>query len=374
MGEAGIPDGIEPLAEVPGLSIRYPIATLGGCVVAADTAVAAALRHRPDVHSISYLGRADADPTLHLPHRHWDSAKDPLPYRNVAGALQPAFAQLNLTDPPPATDAPPVRVAVIDGGFYALGRHPYLAGIGERLIGQRDYVDGDDRTDEATVHGTRVLALLAAGATYRYRSAAHGCAEFLLLRTENVTTEQAAELYHLMGALEYAVAQDVRLIHLSLGYRPSDGPADRLHRARLARVLDWVSAQNVLLISSAGNAAERPVSVPADHPQVLAVGALDVIQNPAAFSSVGVRKPELAAPGVRLPVVNGYGGQLSALSGTSYSAPLVSALAIRLWYAHPAATAADLRAALLHGTGNADRFGLPDYRRAARFLAAHAQR
>ena len=360
----------EALRQAPGVKLHYRLDWHRGAVIVADSTAAAALSQTAGIGSVEWIGSVQGRPALRLPHRRWDDADAPLPHRHAAGALHTVQARLALPDDHgPA--GPPVRIAVLDGGFYGYDRHPYLHGIADRLLGTYDFVDADSSVAELSAHGTKVLALLAGAADHRYRAAAAG-ARYLLLRTEDVYQENPVELYHFMAALEAAAAHNVQLVHASLGYYLEATPANDRHRGRLARSLERALAANMLIVTSGGNRKNHPVGIPADHPGVLAVGALDLRNRPAVFSSRSGSKPELGAPGVRVPVVSTYGTGLHLATGSSYGAPLVTALAARLWAARPGTDAATLKRALLESRaatvpGDAI-FGLPSFERALRLL------
>ena len=360
----------EALRQAPDVQLHYRLDWHRGVVVVADSTAAAVLAQTEDISSVEWIGSVPDRPALRLPHRRWDDADAPLPHRYPAGALHAVQARLALPDDRrPA--APPVRIAVLDGGFYGYERHPYLQGLSERLLGTYDFVDADSSVAELSAHGTKVLALLAGMADYHYRAGAAD-ARYLLFRTEDVYQENPVELYHFMAALEAAAAHRVQLVHASLGYYLAATPANDRHRARLARSLERALDENMLIVTSGGNRKDRAVSIPADHPGVLAVGALDLRNRPAAFSSRSPHKPELGAPGVRVPVISTYGTRLHTASGSSYGAPLVTALAARLWATRPEVTAAALRRALLDSRAETAPgegiFGLPSFERAGQLL------
>ncbi|MBC3189753.1 type VII secretion-associated serine protease mycosin [Pseudonocardia sp. C8] len=230
-------------------------------------------------------------------------------------------------------------VAVIDTGVAPV---PRLAG---RLRGGGDYLAGGDGLDDCDGHGTGV-ALLLAGAADPATGAGAGmapAAQLLSLRQssgrftvrgDDGADRPAGEVRTLAAAITRAVALGASVINVS---EVVCVPADRLDDAGAA-LRDAVAAAaraDVLVVAAAGNldpsgtctgaAGLRPL--PASYDGVLAVGAVDGNDRPAAFSIPGPWV-DLAAPGVDLPAPAGPGG--AVVSGTSYAVPLVAGTAVLL--------------------------------------------
>ena len=355
--EQDLPVSSHHLSQLP-VAPRYTSRWLNGALLHLPPDQVAGVRALPGVRSVWRIGEVRDRPPLHLPHRTWDSAERALPTARPAGALSYALDQLR-ADAPATEWQPerPVRVAVLDGGFYGYTRQPALRPLIRRggVLATRDFVNGDTTVEELSMHGTRVLTLLAADQPGHLQALGRR-AEYLLLRTEDVYQEAPVELYHWVAALEYADSLGVDIVHSSLGYTafpPSYAEWASWHEAsrhplHLAAAL--AAERGILLITSSGNGGLGRLSTPADVPAVLAVGAVDAGGRPARFSAVDtlVQKPELSAPGSGLPLVRAYGDGHERGSGTSYSAPLVTSMAIVLMQAYPAASASAVREALLH--------------------------
>jgi hypothetical protein len=103
-------------------------------------------------------------------------------------------------------------------------------------------------------------------------------------------------------------------------------------------------ATDTLVVAAAGNEFQsgNPVVFPAAYPHVLSVGAVDVLSQPAYFSTANA-SIDLAAPGEDVPVAippafdtrDGVRDGVTTDSGTSFAAPIVSGVASWLIGARP---------------------------------------
>ncbi len=264
-----------------------------------------------------------------------------------------------------------VRIALLDTGFNTL--HPFMAGA--TVVAQRDFVYGDsvvrDQPGEAQgemSHGTQTWSLLAADAPGRLFGLATS-AEYLLAKTEYTVTETRAEEDNWVAAVEWADSIGVHIISSSLGYlRFDDGSGytstDLTGDVAVTTVAaDSAAARGILVVVSAGNEGPGPrtLGTPADADSIVAVGATDSLAQLTGFSSRGPSadgriKPEVIAPGLRVPVARVDSGTTVA-SGTSFAAPLIAGIAALVQGTRPGLPALDLRQGLIEA---ADRRHAPD--------------
>lgn len=218
-----------------------------------------------------------------------------------------------------------VRVAILDTG--ADMTHPMLAG---RIVGGWDFVGGDsdptdvgngkddDRdgfVDESAGHGSHVAGIVAAGSPE---------AELLIVRV--LDADGRGDFANIAAGVRWALSQGARVINLSLGgVTGSNLVQDAMEAAENS---------GVVCIASAGNwGAEKPEEFPAKSSHAAAVAAVDATGAPATFSSFG-GFVAMSAPGVA--VRSAYlGGRYASWSGTSMSAPFLSATAALLLSVHP---------------------------------------
>ena len=143
--------------------------------------------------------------------------------------------------------------------------------------------------------------------------------------------------------VEHAAAAGVRIMNISMGSR---------------RLSDWTAFEaaarahpEMLFVVSAGNNGadidETPVwpaALALDN--LLTVTSSDASGLPARGSNWGRVSVDLAVPAEEVPVT-GFNGRVREVSGSSYAAARVSALAVCLLAAHPEWTAPELVSAIL---------------------------
>ena len=275
-----------------------------------------------------------------------------------------------------------VRVAMLDAGFDT--QHPLMAGA--TIIAQRDFVYGDsivrDQPGEAEGemhHGTATWSLLAANVPGQMVGIAPA-AEFLLAKTEFTVTETRVEEDNWVAAVEWADSAGAHVLSSSLGYRTFDdgfgyGVAVLNGDVAVTTVAaDSAAARGMLVVVSVGNEgpAASTLGTPADADSVVAVGATDSLARVTSFSSRGPTgdgriKPDVAAPGLRVPVAAPDSGTVAA-TGTSFSAPLVAGLAALVQSSRAGRPAVELRAGMLAAgdsaltPSNARGYGVPNAR------------
>jgi thermitase len=189
-------------------------------------------------------------------------------------------------------------------------------------------------------HGTHVAGL-AAGRGGNGVASAGVCWHCTILPVDVYRDDGRGTLQDLADGMEFAAAR-ARIVNLSL-----ESPVTS---AGVAAVV--AAHPDRLFVVAAGNggrdidaAPSYPCSVAA--PNLVCVTADDG-GMPAAGANWGARTVHLAAPGVAL-VSSAPGGGTSAMTGSSFAAPLVSGTAGLLWSWRPDATVSQVRDALLAG-------------------------
>ncbi|HJT17529.1 MAG TPA: S8 family serine peptidase, partial [Thermoanaerobaculia bacterium] len=117
-------------------------------------------------------------------------------------------------------------------------------------------------------------------------------------------------------------------------------------------VENGVSAGVVFAIAAGNTGGAFTVSAPANAPSAIAVGASDITDHVAFFSSSGPSgsnqaiKPEVVAPGVNI-LSAAPGGGTAVHSGTSMASPHVAGVAALLKAIHPAWTPQQIKSAIV---------------------------
>ena len=171
--------------------------------------------------------------------------------------------------------------------------------------------------------------------------------------------------------IRYAADMGAKIINCSFG-----GTINPNFTQALQATVDYAYNKGSLIVAASGNEAthnDRTPVFPANLEHVLSVGATGSSDAPAGFSGYGV-SVDVWAPGVNVTTTQLGGSYVTnGVSGTSFSAPIVSGVAALLMTQHPDWTP-DQIAAQLRVTGDKIANGGPlRYRRlnAARALTVN---
>ncbi len=221
-------------------------------------------------------------------------------------------------------DGSGVTVAVIDSGIYEA--HEDLAGAtirGYNFLGTEPdpTAYGDDKG-----HGTFVAGILAAqaGNAKGIAGLADGV-EILALRCFSSDTGNAGygsgKVSTVLAAIGYAIEQDADIINMSFG------GTNAQTLAPLKEKLEEAAANGILLVASAGNKDSSTLYYPAAFDCVVGVGSVNRDGTVATLSAKN-DSVYVTAPGTEICGL-GYTEDSPYLvgGGTSYAAPMVSALA-----------------------------------------------
>ncbi|MGI9494124.1 MAG: S8 family serine peptidase [Geminicoccaceae bacterium] len=258
----------------------------------------------------------------------YDENREPISIVHLGSSLQPTGRQEPIDPPVPLADDPGgIPVAIVDTGVNYM-----LPAIGPRLARDHrgaligyDYWDLDPRPFDANPdrsaffparHGTEVASLIAAEAPI---------AKLLPYRYPRPDMQRFADL------VDHAASQGVRVLNMSLvSFHKSEWSAFEAAMARYPEMLFVVAAGN-----DRRNIDERPV-YPAGltFPNMITVTAATGKGRLAKDANWGVAAVDLMVPADGVEVID-FDGARRSVTGSSYGAARVTALAACLLAAYP---------------------------------------
>lgn len=222
-----------------------------------------------------------------------------------------------------------VAIAVVDTGVNL--QHEDLQA---RLIGGRDFVDGDDLAQDENGHGTHVAGV-AAASTDNGIGIAGVAPDASIMPLRVLDVEGTGVESNVVEAVRFAVRRSGELgmrlvVNLSLTDLEVEGATSS---ERLEEVIREAWQAGAVVVAAAGNESLPYSDYPAAGPNVLSVGATDAEDRRAGFSNRG---PIVVAPGEQ--IVSTYWDQSTPTdhavyasgSGTSMAAPHVAGTAALL--------------------------------------------
>ena len=263
-----------------------------------------------------------------------------------------------------------VIIAVIDAGFYKVNELDVFSDLQNQILATYDLVDGNTNVYDDHTHGMMVLSTMGAKQSESMIGAAPE-ANYILLRSEDVFSENLIEEYMWVCAAEYADSAGADIINSSLGYTTFDDSTQNHTYADMDGKTTPISIgagvacdKGMIVVNSAGNSGNSNwhyIGAPADHTSVLSVGAVDENKEFASFSSYGpnaegVTKPNVVAQG-KNTVVATSSNEVMIGNGTSFSSPVTAGMVACLWGANSYRTPHDIKDAIYK---SADRYLNPD--------------
>jgi len=209
-------------------------------------------------------------------------------------------------------------VAVIDTG---VSQHSELRG---RVLNGKSFVDYTTRTLDDNGHGTHVAGTIA-GRNVGIAPRAN------ILPVKVLDGDGNGSLENLIAGLNWVNDYNnqnrtkVSVVNMSLSVDTelSEEEKNGLHQA-----IKGLVDNNVAVIVSAGNTGKEEIRYPAAFDEVICVGAVDIAQQRAMFSTMG---DHIDVCQVGVDVISAwYQGGYAVMSGTSMSAPMVSGVAALL--------------------------------------------
>lgn len=246
-----------------------------------------------------------------------------------------------------------MMIAVLDGGFSDVDNIGGFDSLwmNNRIKASYDFVDNDTNVFHLGSHGRSVLSVMGGYIDGVYVGTAPN-ANYVLLKSENESSESKVEEDNWVAAAEFADSVGADIINSSLGYNTFDGGVgDYVYSdfdgrtTVVSQGAVWAHRKGMLVVNSMGNEGSsfwQYMLSPADTDSILSIGGADGADNYVSFASVGPTydgrlKPNVSALAVGVYVLTSSNTTQPG-NGTSFAAPLISGLAACLWQADPTLT------------------------------------
>jgi len=260
-----------------------------------------------------------------------------------------------------STGSPSVVVAVVDDAVQT--NHPDLSaniwinageiannGIDDDGNGYIDDVQGYDVADNDNDpnppnttfdHGTHVAGIIGARSNNGVGVASIGYSVKIMAVK---STDQATLVTAGYDGIVYATVSGADVINMSWGGQGTSTSAQN--------IINWSSAQGVILIAAAGNNDVNTIFYPAGYTNVISVASTTTNDSKSGFSNYGTWI-DVSAPGSSIysTVPN---NTYAYMSGTSMACPMVAGLAGLVKSVNPSMTKADVENCILSTADDID--------------------
>lgn len=231
-----------------------------------------------------------------------------------------------------------VAVAVLDGPVAV--DHPGLARATLSAVGTSPVACSTAAA--GCGHGTAVAGMLVAGRD----TPARGICPGIRLLVRPIFGDDApprTEPAVLAQAISEAIDAGAWIVNVSAAFAGAVPIGDQGLRA----ALDFAARRGAIVVAATGNEGRVGGSPLVSHPWVVAVAASDATGSPLAGANLGgsIARNGLCAPAVGIVSLDPRGGY-GPFGGSSAAAPQVSGAIAIAWSANPAATGAQVRAAV----------------------------
>ena len=239
---------------------------------------------------------------------------------------------------------PEVAIGLIDGPVAM--DHADLGGSAIRKL--RGKASGVHAKPDsiASLHGTFVAGILLAKRGSHAPAICPGCTllTYPIFGDPPDNKEMpSATPEDLAAAILTCVGAGAQILNMSLALMQSSAKGGRA----LEEALDQAAKRGVLIVAAAGNQRTVGGTIITRHPWVVPVAACDARGRPTRESNLGhsLGRRGLMAPGDGITSL-GANGQPVMLGGTSVAVPFVTGAIALIWSEFPAATAAEVKAAV----------------------------
>lgn len=203
-----------------------------------------------------------------------------------------------------------VRVAVVDSGVAV--NHQDIRG---KVVARYDFRNGNATVEDLNGHGTHVAGIIGAKTGNRI-GVAGGCPRCTIVAAKALDKNLNGFDSDISKAINWSVNRGARVVNLSLGGLGQ--------KSVMKKSIDYANSRGAIVVAAGGNFGDNRPVYPAAYGNVISVSYTDALDRRSPNSSFG-RWMNVAAPGVN--IVSTVPGGYHSRSGSSFSAPHVSALA-----------------------------------------------
>lgn len=251
-----------------------------------------------------------------------------------------------------------VTVAVIDTGIY---RHYDLIYPTNRIIGFKDFVNGQTIPYDDNGHGTHVAGAIAGNGSASSKLYSGVAPEANVVGVKVLNNQGSGSLSNVIAGINWSIENrtslGIRVINLSLGATPSTSYVND----PLAQACEKAWRSGIVVSAAAGNTGpEGTIVTPGFDPVILTIGATNDRNTtrldddvPAQYTSSkptvdGFIKPDIAVPGTNITSLlspnstlanrypeNRVGPNYLTLTGTSMATGIASGIVAILLQAYP---------------------------------------
>ncbi len=226
-----------------------------------------------------------------------------------------------------------VKVAIIDSGVETT--HPDLA---NQLLTGYNFVSKTNNSNDTLGHGSAVAGIIAGQSNNQAGIA--GINQNVKILPLKVSDGEEIQLINILNGIYYAIDNGANIINMSYG---SVEPNEAEYEALLSAY-----TKGITLVAASGN-ENGSVSYPAAYPFVISVGSINAQGKKSSFSNYGGAL-DIVAPGEAI-LTTSVNQTYKSVSGTSFSAPIISGASSLLLGERPGVSPAQIQYLLEKSAG-----------------------
>ncbi len=232
-------------------------------------------------------------------------------------------------------------IALMDAGYDGVDQVAAFDSLRlqGRILLTKNFLHPTESVYQYSGHGTEVLSIMAANIPNSIVGTAPD-AEYALLVTEDLGSEQETEIENIVMAAEFADSLGTDVINISLGYTDMTYIGMGYSKSQLdgqtcpaSRALTMASRKGIMVFKSAGNEGNNSwglISFPSDADSTLTVGNVNANGQRHANSSKGPTvdgriKPDIMSMGTAVVSINKFGNVVTN-TGSSLASPVIAGL------------------------------------------------